>query len=91
MKTIRRKKSPCVFSGALTDALTYEEREEEVEEEEKLEDVEIGLEAMVDKYGLQKVMDTVARMSEEGLKTLTGQKEEEWTKTVETVAPIKRS
>jgi len=25
--------------------------------------VEIGLESMVDKYGLQKVMDTVARMA----------------------------
>jgi len=28
-----------------------------------MEDVEIGLESMVDKYGLQKVVDTVARMS----------------------------
>ena len=29
----------------------------------KVEDVEIGLESMIDKYGLQTVMDTVARMS----------------------------
>jgi len=29
----------------------------------KMEDVEVGLESLVDKYGLQKVMDTVARMS----------------------------
>jgi benzoyl-CoA reductase subunit BamC len=43
--------------------LTYEEKEEEVEEEVKLEDVEIGLESLVDKYGSQKVMDTLARMS----------------------------
>ena len=50
-------------SVVLNDALTYEEREEEVEEEVKLEDVEIGLESLVDKYGLQKVMDTVARMA----------------------------
>jgi hypothetical protein len=28
----------------------------------KLEDVEIGLGSMVDKYGLQKVIDTVARI-----------------------------
>jgi benzoyl-CoA reductase subunit BamC len=49
------------------DALTYEEREEEVEEEkEKLGDMEIGLESLVDKYGMQKVMDTVARMSKKG-------------------------
>jgi hypothetical protein len=26
-------------------------------------DIEIGLESLVDKYGMQKVMDTVARMS----------------------------
>jgi benzoyl-CoA reductase subunit BamC len=46
------------------DALTYEEREEEVsEEEETREEMEIGLEALAKKYGLQKVMDAVARMS----------------------------
>jgi benzoyl-CoA reductase subunit BamC len=51
----------------LAEALTYEEREEEVEEEEvKPEDMEIGLEAMVDKYGLHKVMDAVVRMSKGG-------------------------
>jgi benzoyl-CoA reductase subunit BamC len=47
----------------LNDALIYEEREEEVEEEVKQEDVDTGLESMIDKYGLQKVMDTVARVS----------------------------
>ena len=40
-----------------------EEREEEVEEGIVMEDVETGLESMVDKYGLEKIMDTVARMS----------------------------
>ena len=54
---------PLCVQWCLNDALVYEEREEEVEEEVKLEDVEIGLESMVDKYGLQKVLDTVARMS----------------------------
>jgi benzoyl-CoA reductase subunit BamC len=52
----------CV-QWCLNDALTYEEREEEVEEEVKLEDAEIGLESLVNKHGLQKVIDTVARMS----------------------------
>jgi hypothetical protein len=28
--------------------------------------MEIGLESLVDKYGMQKVMDTVARMSKKG-------------------------
>ena len=57
---------PMCVQWCLVDALTYEEREEEAEEEIKLEDMEIGLESMVDKYGLQKVIDAVARMSTKG-------------------------
>jgi benzoyl-CoA reductase subunit BamC len=57
---------PMCVQWCLVDALTYEEREEEVEEGIKLEDIEIGLESMVDKYGLQKVIDAVARMSKKG-------------------------
>jgi benzoyl-CoA reductase subunit BamC len=61
------QKEPLCVQVCRHDALTYEEREEEVEEEkEKLGDVEIGLESLVDKYGMQKVMDTVARMSKKG-------------------------
>ena len=52
----------CV-QWCLSDALTYEEREEEVEEEEEQEKMEIGLESLANKYGVQKVMDAVARMS----------------------------
>jgi benzoyl-CoA reductase subunit BamC len=55
---------PMCVQWCLADALTYEEREEEVEEEEeKREEMEIGLESIADKYGLQKIMDAVARMS----------------------------
>jgi len=56
---------PLCVQWCLSDALTYEEREEEEEEEEeeKREELEIGLESLVDKYGLDKIMDTVARMS----------------------------
>jgi benzoyl-CoA reductase subunit BamC len=57
------EEEPLCVKWCLVDALTYEEREEEVEEEVKPEDVEIGLEALVDKYGLEQVMDTVARRS----------------------------
>jgi Fe-S-cluster-containing dehydrogenase component len=57
-----REKPMCV-EFCLNDVLTYEEREEEVEEEEELGKVEIGLESLANKYGRQKVMDTVARMS----------------------------
>jgi benzoyl-CoA reductase subunit BamC len=54
---------PMCVKWCLNDALIYEEREEEAEEAERPGDVEIGLEELANKYGLQKVMDTVARMS----------------------------
>ena len=55
---------PMCVQWCLADALTYEEREEEVEEEEeKRDELEIGLESLANKYGLQKIMDTIARMS----------------------------
>ena len=45
-------------------ALTYIEREEEGgEKEEKRDEMEMGLEALVNKYGLKKVTDTIARIS----------------------------
>jgi benzoyl-CoA reductase subunit BamC len=55
---------PLCVQWCLNDALTYEEREEEGEEEAKPEDVEIGLASLVDKYGLQKLVETLARMSQ---------------------------
>jgi benzoyl-CoA reductase subunit BamC len=55
---------PMCVQWCLADALTYEEREEEAEEgEEKREEMEIGLESLANKYGLQKLMDTITRMS----------------------------
>ena len=57
---------PMCVQWCLNKALVYEEREEEVEEEVKLEEMEIGLESLAARYGLQKVMDTVARMSKKG-------------------------
>lgn len=57
------EEEPLCVKWCLVDALTVEEREEEVDEAVKMEDVEIGLASMVDKYGLQKVMDSVARLS----------------------------
>jgi benzoyl-CoA reductase subunit BamC len=58
------QEEPLCVQWCLNDALIYEVREEEVEEDVKLDEMEIGLESMVDKYGLQKVVDAVARMSE---------------------------
>ena len=62
------EEEPLCVKWCLSDALTYEEKEEEVEEKEevKLGDMEIGLESLTNKYGLQKVMDTLSRMSKKG-------------------------
>jgi benzoyl-CoA reductase subunit BamC len=57
---------PLCVKWCITDALTVEEREEEVEEDQEegeQEEMEIGLESLADRHGLQKIMDTVARMS----------------------------
>jgi benzoyl-CoA reductase subunit BamC len=55
---------PKCVEWCLNDALIYEEREEEVEEEDiRPGDVETGVESLIDKYGLQQVLDTVARLS----------------------------
>lgn len=56
---------PLCVKWCLVDALTLEEREEEVVEQEEMEDLEIGLESLADKYGMQILMDTLARMSED--------------------------
>jgi benzoyl-CoA reductase subunit BamC len=53
---------PMCVQWCVTDALTYEEREEEVEEELKQEELDIGLESLVDKFGMEKMMDAVSRM-----------------------------
>ena len=57
------EEQPLCVKWCLADALTYEEREEEVGEELGQEELEIGLKALADKYGLQKMMEAVARMS----------------------------
>jgi benzoyl-CoA reductase subunit BamC len=54
---------PLCVQWCLNEALIYEEREEELEEETKLDEMEVGLESLVNKYGLENIMDAVARMS----------------------------
>lgn len=54
---------PLCVQWCLAKALTYEERDEEREDEPQLGEVETGLQALADKHGLQKILDTVARMS----------------------------
>ncbi|MGD9116916.1 MAG: (4Fe-4S)-binding protein [Dehalococcoidia bacterium] len=55
---------PLCVTWCLNDVLTYEEREEEVDEEVELEEMETGLTSLIDKYGAEKIRDTVARMSQ---------------------------
>jgi Fe-S-cluster-containing dehydrogenase component len=59
------EKPKCV-EWCLNNVLTYEEREEEVEEQVEMEAVQVGLESIIDKYGLQNVMDTITRISQGG-------------------------
>lgn len=54
---------PLCVQWCLAKALIYEEREEERDEEPSLGEMEIGLQSLINKHGLQKVMDTAARMS----------------------------
>jgi benzoyl-CoA reductase subunit BamC len=57
---------PLCVKWCLNDALVYEEREEEVEEDEieAQEEMEIGLEVLANRFGLEKIIDAVARMRE---------------------------
>jgi benzoyl-CoA reductase subunit BamC len=57
---------PMCVKWCITDALTFEEREEELPDEEaetEAVQLEVGLESLADRYGMQKILDAVARMS----------------------------
>ena len=57
---------PMCVQACKFGALTYEVREEEnVSENVRRGELETGLEALTDRYGLQKVMDTAIRIMEE--------------------------
>jgi benzoyl-CoA reductase subunit BamC len=53
---------PLCVTWCLADALIYEEREEEVEEEPAPEEVDADLEALANRHGWDKVADAVERM-----------------------------
>jgi benzoyl-CoA reductase subunit BamC len=53
---------PLCVQWCLTGALVYEEREEEVEQEVAVDEVDVGLEALANKHGWNKVIDAVDRM-----------------------------
>ncbi len=56
---------PYCVQACTFDALTYEEREEEAEPvEEEIEDVDVVMESLINKYGKTKVVDSVSRFLE---------------------------
>ena len=59
---------PLCVKWCLSDALTYEERDEDEgeEKEETRDEMETGLESLIKKHGLVKVMESLAKMKEEG-------------------------
>jgi len=57
-------KEPLCVQWCITDALIYEEREEVAEESGEQQELEIGLTALADKFGLEKLIDTVVRMAD---------------------------
>jgi benzoyl-CoA reductase subunit BamC len=61
------EEKPLCVKACLNDVLVYEEREEEVAEvPEPPGELDLGLKALADRFGLPKVMSTVARMSKKG-------------------------
>lgn len=54
---------PMCVQWCLANALTYEIREEEAEEAPGAPDLDVALQALANKVGWQKVIDSVARMS----------------------------
>jgi len=53
------EKEPLCVKWCLEEALIYEEREEDVEEEVKPDEIEQGLQSLLDKHGLEKLVDTL--------------------------------
>lgn len=61
------EEQPLCVKWCINEALIFEEREEElVEDEQQATELEIGLEALADRFGLQQLRDTIARMSKDG-------------------------
>jgi len=57
------EEKPICVKWCLNDVLQFEEREVETDEEPATSEMETGLKSMIDEHGLQKVIDTFARMS----------------------------
>jgi benzoyl-CoA reductase subunit BamC len=56
-------KEPMCVTWCLADALIYEERQEEIEEDNTPEDLDVGIVALANKHGWESLVDAVARMA----------------------------
>lgn len=57
-------KQPKCVEWCLNDVLTYEEREEEVDEEDDVDEAEVGIRALMDTHGLMKLEEVIARIKQ---------------------------
>lgn len=55
---------PLCVQWCLNDALIYEEREVDADDEVKPEELEIGLESLANKFGLEKMKEILAKIAE---------------------------
>lgn len=60
------EKEPLCVQACPGGALSCEETEEEAAEAVKPGEMELGLKSLVDKFGIQKILDSVARISHKG-------------------------
>lgn len=63
-ESVENQNEPACVDWCIRDVLKYEEREEEVEEQPEINEVETGLASMANKFGWDKVMRTAARMTQ---------------------------
>jgi len=66
---------PLCVKWCLSDALTYEEVDNDEDREEPADEMETGLNALTKKHGFKKVMEILARMEEERSDEEKGQEE----------------
>jgi len=55
---------PLCVQACLNDVLVYEEREEEVEAEATLDEIEQSLQTLADQHGFETLVDTLAKIAE---------------------------
>ncbi len=60
------EEAPLCVTWCLNDVLIYEEREEEVDEDVVWNELQVGLEALVNRHGLEHVADTFVRLAKKG-------------------------